>query len=449
MRARSFTSPLLALTLLFCASPAHALEFRVCVKPPDVPPGLTVWAYENGSAKVWTTRSRVEFARKVEGRAIFRYDPYAPPESVRILPIPYNTLKCPPPPPPPKPAPAKEAPKKEETKAEDGSASKAPGKRGGDEERKGGGDEGSVEKRVEKHRVPQPKEGPPPPRASAPAKQQDPVLPREGVLSSEPILPQREAKWADKEHGLVDRGGALPQRVDTADRKPLNVTSCEQTKEGCPARPKKTRAGAILEQVVIAGAIFNLQMNEDLHRPDGKEYGIVGGMNADGPNDPRLQAAAAAVMFSPVAMALGNRFMKATSEALKRGENVVIKDVSELSEDAAKYLAEEFGEELTQALAKAEVIGPFRVMRHFTKGYERKCQAHHIYETAKMEGIGLNSLDGPSVILSSEAHTVMTNKLREATKGIMADELPKLWKAYQKVYADSPHWLKAIEHYFD
>ncbi|TKD10059.1 hypothetical protein E8A74_10710, partial [Polyangium fumosum] len=393
MRRGVFTSSLLTVTLLFSVSPARALEFRVCVKPPDVPPGMTQWAYEQGSATVWTTRSRVEFARKVEGRATFIFDPYAPPESVRVLPIPYNLLKCPPPP-RPKPAPAKEPPK-EEKKAEDGSASQTTGKRGGDED--------SVEKRVEEHRVPQPKEGPPPPRASAPAKRQDPVLPREGVLSSEPILPRREEKWADKEHGLVDRGGVLPQLVDTEDRKPLNVTSCEQTKEGCPARPKKTRAGAILEQVVIAGAIFNLQMNEDLHRPDGKEYGIVGGMNADGPNDPRLQAAAAAVMFSPVAMALGNKFMKATSEALARGEKVVLKDVSELSEDAAKYLAEEFGEELTQALAKAEVVGPFRVMRHFTKGHERKCRVAPVDCPGALTRSGQGDFHHPALPLLSLA----------------------------------------------
>ncbi|TKD10358.1 hypothetical protein [Polyangium fumosum] len=439
MRRGVFTSFLLPLPLLlFCASPAHALEFRVCVKPPDVPPGMTVWAYENGSAQVWTTRSRVEFTRKVEGRATYLYDPHAPPESVRVLPIPYNLLKCPPPPPRPKPAPAKEPPK--EKKADDGSASKTPGERGGDED--------SVEKRVEEHRVPQPKEGPPPPRASAPAKQKDPVLPREGVLSSEPILPQREAKWADKEHGLVDRGGALPQLVDTADRKPLSVTSCEQTEEGCPARPKKTRAGAILEQVVIAGAIFNLQMNEDLHRADGKEYGIVGGMNEGGPNDPRLQAAAAAVMFSPVAMALGNKFMKAAAEASKAGEKLVLKDVRELSEEAAEYLAKEYGEELTQALAEAGVIGPFRVMQKFTLGHERKWQAHHVYEVKKMMEIGLDALDGPAVILSEEAHTVMTNRLREATGKIPGTRPKELWEAYKKVYELNPEWLKAIAHYF-
>jgi len=122
--------------------------------------------------------------------------------------------------------------------------------------------------------------------------------------------------------------------------------------------------------------------------------------------------------------------------------------VSALSEDAAKYLAEEFGEELTQAMAEAGVVGPFQVMRHFTAKHGRKWQAHHIYETAKMEGIGLNALDGPSVILSSTEHNAFTKALREGTKGIRAEELSKLWKAYQNVYISKPHWLKAIEHYF-
>ncbi|TKD03144.1 hypothetical protein [Polyangium fumosum] len=84
MRRDLFVPLLLPLAIVMEDSPAHALEFRVCVKPPDVPPGLTQWAYEQGSATVWTTRSRVEFARKVEGRATYIFDPHAPPESVRM-----------------------------------------------------------------------------------------------------------------------------------------------------------------------------------------------------------------------------------------------------------------------------------------------------------------------------------------------------------------------------
>ena len=134
---------------------------------------------------------------------------------------------------------------------------------------------------------------------------------------------------------------------------------------------------------------------------------------------------------------------------MARGEKVVIKNVSDLSEDAAKYLAEEFGEELTQSLAKAEVIGPFRVMRHFTSKHGSKWQAHHIYETARMKRVSLDPLDGPSVILSSEEHGMFTTGLRDATRGIADQDLFKLWTAYQGVYRLKPHWLKAIEHYFD
>ncbi|MRG98321.1 hypothetical protein [Polyangium spumosum] len=94
------------------------------------------------------------------------------------------------------------------------------------------------------------------------------------------------------------------------------------------------------------------------------------------------------------------------------------------------------------------MVGPFRVMRHFTAKYKRAWQAHHIYETAKMEKIGLDALDGPSVILSSEQHTLMTNRLREATGRIDPTKLKELWEAYKKVYELNPHWLKAIAHYF-
>ncbi|MRG92925.1 hypothetical protein [Polyangium spumosum] len=444
MRRHLVSSILLLFALALCVSPALAdapakkapWVVAACMRPHG--PGILRWTYDHSGKPVTEEPWITLIAESSAHHPIFVFNPRVGSKTRYMIPTRYH-LPCEPapPPPPPKPAPAKRPAPKKEVENEGGG-------RGGEDPVD---DERPVEERVREKLITQPKEEATPP--SRPAKlRQDSILPREGVLSKESILPKREEKWIDEEHGLVDRGGALPKLVDVPERKPLSVSSCEQTKEGCPARKKKTRAGAILEQVVIAGAIFNLQMNEDLHRADGKEYGIVGGMNADGPNDPRLQAAAVAVLFSPVSMAVGNKFMKATSEALARGEKVIIKDVSGLSEDAAKYLAAEFGEELTQALAKAEVVGPFRVMRHFTKGYERKWQAHHIYETAKMEGIGLNALDGPSVILSSEAHTVMTNKLAKLTKHIHPAALPALWKGYQEAYSNLPHWLKAMEHYF-
>ncbi|HVK67256.1 MAG TPA: hypothetical protein VM694_22380, partial [Polyangium sp.] len=110
--------------------------------------------------------------------------------------------------------------------------------------------------------------------------------------------------------------------------------------------------------------------------------------------------------------------------------------------------AKEYGEELTQALAEAGVVGPFRVMQKFTLGYERKWQAHHIYETARMIKAGLDPLDGPCAILSKELHQRFTNELAAATKAIPGTNLPALWKAYKNVYVEYPEWLKAIAHYF-
>ncbi|MDC3957496.1 hypothetical protein KEG38_26800 [Polyangium jinanense] len=444
MRDRILASCSSLLLVVSCVPAIARAEIRVCVKPPDVASNVNEWAYSPGAKALWTT-SRAKFTLKSQGLTTYVFDPYAPPASARRLPIPHNKLTCPAPPPRPKPAPAKDASKDTAKESKAGAATSTeasePQKPPSAKDEQGEVVPPGVKKMPE-HPPDKPRPSPPPP---------------EGVLSNEPLLPSTSTlpkkdevhppKCVDEHCTLVDRGGALPERVFRPGAPLSSVASCEQTKEGCQARKEKTRAGAILEQVVIAGAIFNLQMNEDLYRPDGKEYGIVGGMNADGPNDPRLQAAAAAVMFSPVAMALGNKFMKATSEALKRGEKVVIKNVSELSEDAAKYLAEEFGEELTQALAKEEVIGPYRVMQHFTAKHGRKWQAHHIYETARMEKIGLDPLDGPSVILSSEEHSMFTASLRDATKGIAYQDLPKLWTAYQGVYRLKPHWLKAIEHY--
>ncbi|MDI1448740.1 hypothetical protein [Polyangium sp. 6x1] len=452
MLRRVFTWCLPLILLVVCVpNVARADVIRVCVKPPDVAPNVNEWAYSPGAKALWTT-SRAKFTTKSQGLTVYVFDPYAPPASTRLLPIPHNKLTCPAPPPHPKPAPPKDAPKAPAEEGKAGTSAPAEGSEPPKPSPQPVKDEQgeTVPPGVKK----MPERPPEKPRPAPP--------PPEGVLSNEPLLPSTSTlpkkdevhppKCVDEHCTLVDRGGALPERVFRPGAPLSSVASCEQTKEGCKRdaeAKKKTRAGAILEQVVIAGAIFNLQMNEDLYRPDGKEYGIVGGMNADGPNDPRLQAAAAAVMFSPVAMGLGNQFMKATSEALARGEKVVIKDVSELSEDAAKYLAEEHGEALTKALSEAGVIAPFRVMRHFTAKYGRAWQAHHIYEVKKMTEIGLDALDGPSVILSEEAHTVVTNELRKYTLHIPGKNRQALWKAYEEAYKKSPHWLKTIAHYFE
>ena len=61
--------------------------------------------------------------------------------------------------------------------------------------------------------------------------------------------------------------------------------------------------------------------------------------------------------------------------------------------------------------------------------------------------LGLGATDRiPTVILSETEHKAITKALNaEASRG---KSLEVLWKAYKKVYAKHPAWLKAIEGYF-
>lgn len=204
-------------------------------------------------------------------------------------------------------------------------------------------------------------------------------------------------------------GGFLPK---VKPGKMLSVQSCHQTKAGC-----KTTFQKIVEQVVIGGAIFNLQMGEDLHRPDGQPFGIVGGMNADGPNDPLLQAVAAVVLLTP-AQELGNAFMRRVSEASAKGEKVILTELKELTEEAAEQLLKDHGGEvLTQALAKEGTIGPYKVWKKFTEGLESRWQAHHILEEQMFKRFKIKNPDmGPAVILSEAEHKRITDALKAATR---------------------------------
>ena len=68
-------------------------ELRVCARPPNVPPGAGRWAYPPSGLVVLTT-DPAQFKRLTQSQTVFVFDPLAPPDSVRVLPIPYNTLPC-------------------------------------------------------------------------------------------------------------------------------------------------------------------------------------------------------------------------------------------------------------------------------------------------------------------------------------------------------------------
>ena len=95
----------LCLVLFGCASrdPTVARIFEapnvihVCVRPLNVPKDQRIWGLNTSDGSPFFEAPAVALAMRA-GRPVYVFDPEAPPESVRVLPIPYNTLECPAPP---------------------------------------------------------------------------------------------------------------------------------------------------------------------------------------------------------------------------------------------------------------------------------------------------------------------------------------------------------------
>ena len=96
------------LVLSGCASSRDAVMARVfeapnvihvCVRPPNVPKDKRTWGLDTSDGSPFFEAPAVALARRA-GRTVYIFDPDAPPESVRLLPIPHNTLECPAPPKP-------------------------------------------------------------------------------------------------------------------------------------------------------------------------------------------------------------------------------------------------------------------------------------------------------------------------------------------------------------
>ena len=440
--------------LLLCLPVVARAEIPVCVRLPGHPK-MDRFAL-SGSATVLTEDWQV-FTAKTNGLTVFVYDPYAPPENVRFLPPPHDKLKCPKPPPRPKAPPAaKDAPKapREKNKAEAAAPAEA------SESRKpppkpARGEQGEVVppgvKKMPERRPEKPRPSPPPP---------------EGVLSNEPLLPSTSTlpkrdevhppKCADPQCTLVDRGGALPELQHGQGRPLVSAVRCQDTKEGCNGKGDGTGKGKALtamermvRELTVAAAILNGEFNHDLSRKDGKRFGIIGGDDEDGVDNAIVQAAAAITQVaSAVLVGQAEKFAKKLEEACAKKAPLILQGAEELTEDTAKLLAKQYGEEIANALAQNQTIGPYKLMSQFTDGMQGRYEAHHILEVNQAIARELTKeLDKiPSVILTVAEHRRF-NKFFAANRWRVRDKLD-LWKLYEEAYADHPHWLDAIKPYF-
>ncbi|MDC3988192.1 hypothetical protein [Polyangium jinanense] len=443
---------LLTVLLVLCVPSLARAEIRVCVRPPDVAPNVNEWAYSPGAKAMWTTR-RAKFTLKSQGLTTYVFDPYAPPASAKLLPIPHNKLTCPTPPPRPMPAPAKDAPK---ASAEEDKAGASTSAEASETPKPPPAKDEQVDvvppgvKMMPERPPEEPRPSPPPP---------------EGVLSNEPLLPSESTlpkkdevhppKCVDEHCTLVDRGGALPELQHRQGRPLVSAVPCEQTKEGCNGNGKgKAKPLTPLERMVreltIASAMLNGEFNHDLARKDGKRFGIIGGDNEDGVDNAIVQAAAAITQVaSAVLVGQAEKFAKKLEEACAKKAPIILEGAEKVSKETAELLATQYGRTIADALEQNGALGPYKVMREFTRGLEGDYQAHHILEKAMASRWGLTKeLDEiPSVILTSAEHKRITKLLDEAR-----ERFPKtkkgLWQAYEDVYKDVPHWLAAIKPYF-
>ena len=299
-----------------------------------------------------------------------------------------------------------------------------------------------------------PERPPTSPRASPP--------PPEGVLSNEPLLPSTSTlpkrdevhppKCVDEQCTMVNRGGTLPELQHRQGRPLVSAVPCEQTKDGCQSQGNgkgkpKTRLEEIALELAIASAIANGEMNADLSRKDGKSFGVIGGTNEDGVDNPIVQAAVAtATIASGVLLGQADKFVKKLEEACAKKAPLLLQGTEELSKETAEFLAQRYGADIAHALEQNGAIGAYEVMSKFTKDLGGSYQAHHILEKAMAEKLGLKNFDKlPAVILTEAEHKRITRWLnRQRPPKVNTDEL---WKLYEEVYEAYPHWLAAIKPY--
>ena len=227
---------------------------------------------------------------------------------------------------------------------------------------------------------------------------------------------------------------------------------------------EKTFGDKFAEQLIFAGMILNGELNHNIKGPDGKQYGMPGGKNPDGPNTPEAQAGVGVVASVIAVLSAGaSSFYKKLAKALKDGKPLVYSEMKNVGDGVADELAEKLGAHFKNQLGKDAVgrtrialaaslnkngaVGPYSKMTQFTDDLGGSYQAHHILEEQMFRRFNLGKPDlGPAVILTSAEHKAITKKLSEKTKGVANTK--QLWQAYQEAYSDYPHWLEAIKPYF-
>jgi hypothetical protein len=278
-----------------------------------------------------------------------------------------------------------------------------------------------------------------------------------GVLPHRDELPPSEANLPDAKDAPIlpdAKECALPTPAEPVGAKPVPVLTAykahckKKTGDEKGAVADRTEFEEVLKEWALFVGAVNLRLDEDLNRPDGKKFGVVGGRNANGPDHPVIQAVASLVQLAPALQAPIRAFIKKVNRSIAKKVPAVIKP-GELSEEAAEWLAKQEGAAL--ALKEAGTIGPYNLLKKFTAGSGGQLQAHHLVEQKWFKPGPRNLLKGdpdlaPSVILGKTEHAKITAMLEAQKRRVST--LEDLWSMYTDVYRDYPAWLNAIKSYF-
>jgi len=217
--------------------------------------------------------------------------------------------------------------------------------------------------------------------------------------------------------------------------------------------PPLTFLEEVTRQMSIAGQLASGNTTGSLKDPNGSRSGMPGGQNVGAFSFPPLQAGVAIIQILTSVGLTPKKFIEKVGEFAAKGQRTVINEVNQTTIKLADELIEKHGQYvMAESLRDVQTVLPYSIAQKFTAGLEGKFQAHKIFEKRGFKEFGIKGVDdAPSIILTQERHTQISNALNaewKAAEGGRPKDLTALWKIYKKVYKDDPHWLEAIKHYF-
>lgn len=200
----------------------------------------------------------------------------------------------------------------------------------------------------------------------------------------------------------------------------------------------------------LAGTLAQGDTSGNAKDPNGHRNGMPGGTNVGGWSFPPLQAGVAAVQIISAIGLKPKDLVKVISEATKKGQRVIIKEVDkEALKMVDELIANTSQAELAHGFQQAGTIMPYTMGQKVTAKLGQSFQAHKIFERRAFERFGMPGVDkGPCVILTDKQHEVISTALKKAWDANPKMSKAELYKVYKDVYRDHPYWLDAIESYF-